>query len=258
MVLMLEWLRVAPLTDPRPHFWHRRDIEIVFKFYVIMLSPLSIIIKGMDLISLVFYFIIVIPSAIIHEYAHGWTAWQLGDPTAKYAGRLTLDPRAHIDKWGTIILPLFLYFVSGGSFMFAYAKPVPYNPYNLKYQKWGPALVGLAGPAANILVAIVFGLFFRFLNSPSAASLSSSLLNPLAIFFAIIVQINLVLAVFNLMPIPPLDGSKILYALLPDSAAGLRDFLDRYGFFILLFFIFFAFELILPVINWLFRLVVGG
>lgn len=214
----------------------------------------------MDFISLLFYFIIIIPSAVIHEYAHGWMAWQLGDSTAKYAGRLTLDPRAHIDKWGTIILPLFLYFVSGGGFMFAYAKPVPYNPYNLKYQKWGPALVGLAGPAANILTALIFGLAFRFLGSPGAVSLSvsASFLNPLALFFAIIAQINIVLAVFNLVPIPPLDGSKILYALLPDSAYAVRDFLDRYGFYILLFFIFFAFELISPVINWLFRVIVGG
>lgn len=207
----------------------------------------------MDFALLLFYFIIIVPSAIIHEYAHGWMALQLGDPTAKYAGRLTLDPRAHIDKWGTIFLPIFLYLVSGGSFMFAYAKPVPYNPYNLKNQKWGPALVGLAGPAANILTAIVFSIFVRLLGADASAWTLS-----LASFFSIIVFANILLAVFNLIPIPPLDGSKILYAFLPARAYQIREFLDRYGFFILLFFIFFAFGMIAPVISWLFRLLVGG
>lgn len=207
----------------------------------------------MDFLSLIFYFVIVIPSAIIHEYAHGWMAWQLGDPTAKNAGRLTLDPRVHIDKWGTIILPLFLYFVSGGSFMFAYAKPVPYNPYNLKYQQWGPALVGLAGPLANIATALVFALFIRLLG---LGLISGAAL--LASFLSIIVYVNIVLAVFNLLPIPPLDGSKILYALLPSSAYKIRDLLERYGLFILIFFIFFAFELIRPIIWWIYQIMVGG
>jgi len=203
----------------------------------------------MNFLSLIFYFIVVIPSAIIHEYAHGWMAWMLGDSTAKYAGRLTLDPRAHIDKWGTIILPLFLYFVSGGSFMFAYAKPVPYNPYNLKNQRWGPALVGLAGPMANLLMAAIFSIFIRFFGAAMFSIVE---------FLAIVVYINIVLAVFNLVPIPPLDGSKILYALLPASAYKIRDFLERYGLFILIFFIFFAFELIRPVIEGIFRLMIGG
>lgn len=209
----------------------------------------------MDIVSLLFYFIVIIPSAIIHEYAHGWMANQLGDPTAKYAGRLTLDPRAHIDKWGTILMPLFLYFISGGGFMFAYAKPVPYNPYNLKYHKWGPALVGAAGPLANLATAMIFGLLVRFL---AASATMSQLVLGLVTFFAIIVQGNLMLAVFNLIPVPPLDGSKILYALLPDSTAGIRDFLDRYSLYILIFIVFFVFELIAPVIDWLFRLMVGG
>lgn len=207
----------------------------------------------MDFALLLFYFIIIVPSAIIHEYAHGWMALQLGDPTAKYLGRLTLDPRAHIDKWGTIFLPIFLYLVSGGSFMFAYAKPVPYNPYNLKNQKWGPALVGLAGPAANILTAIIFSLLIRLLGTDASAWTLS-----LITFFSIIVYANILLAVFNLVPIPPLDGSKILYAILPSSAYQIREFLDRYGLFILIFFIFFAFELIAPIIQWLFKLMVGG
>lgn len=200
----------------------------------------------MDFISLLFYFIVIIPSAIIHEYAHGWMAYQLGDPTAKYAGRLTVDPRAHIDLWGTILLPLTMFLFTGGRFLFAYAKPVPYNPYNLKDQKWGPALVGVAGPMANLLLASCFAVLFRLFPE--------SLFAP---FFAIIVMANISLMVFNLLPIPPLDGSKILYALLPHSAYQVRAFLDRYGFMILLFFVFFLFDVIRPIIDGIVRLLIG-
>lgn len=192
----------------------------------------------MDFISLLFYFVIIIPSAIIHEYAHGWMANQLGDPTARYAGRLTIDPRAHIDKWGTILMPLGLFILTGGRFLFAYAKPVPYNPYNLRDQKWGPVWVGLAGPMANFLLAAAFALVYRLLPLAAASQ-----------FFAIIVMANISLMIFNLLPIPPLDGSKLLYALLPTSAYKVRSFLDRYGFVILLFFVFFLFDLIQPIIN---------
>lgn len=192
----------------------------------------------MDFISLLFYFVIIIPSAIIHEYAHGWMANQLGDPTARYAGRLTIDPRAHIDKWGTILLPLGLFILTGGRFMFAYAKPVPYNPYNLKDQKWGPVWVGLAGPLANFLLASAFALVYRLFPLTAASD-----------FFAIIVMANIALMVFNLLPIPPLDGAKLLYALLPSSAYKIRSFLDRYGFVILLFFVFFLFDLLQPIIS---------
>lgn len=200
----------------------------------------------MDLLSLVFYFVVIIPSAIIHEYAHGWMADRLGDPTARYAGRLTVDPRAHIDKWGTIFMPLLLFIATGGKFLFAYAKPVPYNPYNLKNQKWGPALVGLAGPAVNFLLAAAFALLLRVLPGSDFSS-----------FLGVIVYANIMLMVFNLLPIPPLDGSKILYAVLPDSAHNVKVFLDRYGFIILLFFVFFLFELLSPIISGLFNLLVG-
>ena len=114
----------------------------------------------MNFFPLLFYFIIIIPSAIIHEYAHGWMANQLGDPTAKYKGRLTLDPRAHIDPMGTLLMPLFLFFVSGGRFLFAYAKPVPINQYNLDDQRWGPMWVALAGPLSctSCSIWIVFAV----------------------------------------------------------------------------------------------------
>jgi Zn-dependent protease len=200
----------------------------------------------MDPLSLVFYFIIIIPSAVIHEYAHGWMADRLGDPTARYAGRLTIDPRAHIDMWGTILMPLLLFVATGGRFLFAYAKPVPYNPYNLKNQKWGPALVGVAGPAANFLLAAAFAVLLRALPGSTLSS-----------FLGIIVYANLLLMVFNLLPFPPLDGSKILFAILPDNAYKVKEFLNRYGFFILLFFIFFLFQFLSPIIEGLFYWLVG-
>ncbi|HPV70881.1 MAG TPA: site-2 protease family protein, partial [Candidatus Magasanikbacteria bacterium] len=193
--------------------------------------------------------------------SHGWMAYMLGDSTAKYAGRLTLNPMAHIDRWGTILMPIILYIISGGSFVFAYAKPVPYNPYNLKSQKWGPALVGAAGPLSNLLVAGIFAIFVRMV-APGAASLAvasgAAIINLLVSFFTIIIYANILLAVFNLVPIPPLDGSKILFAILPDRFYKLKFFLERNGFIILLFFVFFAFELIRPIISWLFKLFVGG
>lgn len=194
----------------------------------------------------IFYFLIIIPSAIIHEYAHGWIADMMGDPTARHAGRLTINPIVHMDLFGTILMPIMLSLASGGALMFAYAKPVPYNPYNLKNQKWGPAMVAIAGPLANLLLAIAFALVVRVLPVSNFTSI-----------LEIIVYANVMLMVFNLLPIPPLDGSKILYAVLPTSAYKVKDFLDRYGFMILLFFIFFLFGIISPVIQFIFRLLVG-
>jgi len=201
----------------------------------------------MTLINLVFYFLVIVPSAIIHEYAHGWMAERLGDKTARYAGRLTLNPIAHIDLWGTILMPIVLSLLTQGSFMFAYAKPVPYNPYNLKNQKWGPALVGLAGPLSNFMLALAFSIVIRII--PGA---------PISEFLGIIVYANLLLMIFNLVPLPPLDGSKILLAALPDATAyKVQQFFDRWGFFILLLFVFYLFDFIAPIISGLFRVLVG-
>ena len=219
----------------------------------------------MEFIELLCFLILIIPSSIIHEYCHGWTADRLGDPTARYAGRLTLDPRVHIDKWGTLLLPLFLAFVTFGKFIFAYAKPVPYNPYNLKSQKWGPAWVALAGPISNLIVAFIFSVLLWYFPLTSlakynltAAVISSDISifsvaqgDPSAVFFgliSIIVFVNILLAIFNLVPIPPLDGSKLLFALLPGSQYRLRAMLEQYGMVILLAFIFFGFRLISPII----------
>lgn len=200
----------------------------------------------MNIISFLFFFIVLIFSAIIHEYAHGWMADQLGDPTAKLSGRLTMNPIAHIDPIGTILVPLMLYLATNGAFLFAWAKPVPFNPFNLKDPEKDAAKIAIAGPAANLAVALVFGLLVRILPSSNMSE-----------FFLMIVYINILLAVFNLVPIPPLDGSKILFAALPQSWNSFKIFLNRYGFAVLLIFIFFGFDLILPIILSLFRLITG-
>lgn len=147
-------------------------------------------------------------SVVIHEVSHGYAAQMLGDPTARLAGRLTLNPLKHLDPIGSIIVPAFL-ILSGASFLIGWAKPVPYNPYNLSNSKWGESLVAGAGPAVNLLIAIVFGLLIRF-------GISFEFLTPSFVSIAsYVVFINILLAIFNLMPIPPLDGSKVLKALLP-------------------------------------------
>jgi len=196
--------------------------------------------------SSIFFLIVIIFSAIIHEYSHAAMADYLGDPTAKNAGRLTLNPLAHLDFFGTILMPLFLLFVSGGSFLFAYAKPVPFNPYNLRNRKYGGACVALAGPFSNLSVALIFGLLIRFFP-----------LGILADVLSIVIYANLLLAVFNLVPIPPLDGSKLLFGILPPKYYKVQQFLEQYGMMILLIFIFFGVGIIFPIIFGIFRLIVG-
>ncbi len=198
----------------------------------------------MDPLSIVFFVVVIVFSAIIHEYSHGWMANQLGDPTAKYAGRLTLNPVKHIDLFGSIILPLLL--IPTG-FLFAYAKPVPYNPYNLRDQKWGSVWVALAGPGSNLILAFLFGVLIRSLPATST----------LIPFLFIIVFANVLLAVFNMVPIPPLDGSKLLFALLPDSAVALRQNLERYGFLILIIFIFSFSHILHPIMMFFVNLFTG-
>ncbi len=204
-----------------------------------------------EIIQILFFFLIIVPSSILHEYAHAWAADQLGDPTARHMGRLTLNPLAHIDVWGTIILPLFLLFSTGGRFLFAYAKPVPYNPYNLSNRRWGPALVAVAGPAANLLLAVVFSLIIiRLIPITLAITLFGQVLS-------LIVYANVLLAIFNLVPIPPLDGSKILFAFLPSHSTQLQENLERYGTLILIGFLFFGFGLIMPIVRFVFGLLIG-
>jgi len=204
---------------------------------------------------MIFFLVVIIISAIIHEYCHGWTADRLGDPTARYAGRLTLNPKAHVDLFGTFLMPLILFLVTaptGHPFLFASAKPVPYNPYNLKNQKWGPVLVALAGPLSNLTLAFVFGMLVRFV--PITSQFTVNMVG----LFSIIVYANVLLAVFNLMPIPPLDGSKVLYAILPDSMWKVKQILDQYGFFILIAFIFLFSSALTPIIMFVYNLFVGS
>lgn len=201
----------------------------------------------MDFFPAIFYFLVIIPSAIMHEYAHGWMADRLGDPTARNAGRLSLDPRVHIDPIGTLLLPLLLFFGSGGSFMFAYAKPVPFNPNNLRDQRWGPVYVALAGPFTNLLIAFVIGLFVRLLP----ASVFTDLLS-------VIVLANVLLGVFNCVPIPPLDGSKLLFAFLPNSMENVKIMLEKFGFVLVLIFVFYFSHLINPVVDYFVNLFTGG
>jgi len=158
-------------------------------------------------IDLIFGVIVLILSIVLHEVAHGYMANRLGDPTARLAGRLTLNPISHIDPIGSLLLPGLLLLSQPFThfpFLIGYAKPVPYNPYNLR-GKYGEGLVAFAGPGTNILIAVIFGLLIRF----SGAQLGPDLINA----FALIAYINLLLALFNLIPVPPLDGSKVLSAL---------------------------------------------
>lgn len=163
-------------------------------------------------IETLFIIIILILSVVIHEAAHGYAANMLGDPTARLAGRLTLNPLKHIDLMGSIIIPGILV-LSHSPFLFGYAKPVPYNPYNLRNQKWGEAFVAGAGPGINIVIALAFGLVVRLgsafhLVTPAFVDISTA-----------VIFINILLAVINMIPIPPLDGSKVLASLLPLSVA---------------------------------------
>ncbi|MBI5786949.1 MAG: site-2 protease family protein, partial [Candidatus Niyogibacteria bacterium] len=199
-------------------------------------------------IDLIFSIAVLIMSVVVHEVSHGYAAEALGDPTARYAGRLTLNPLKHLDPFGSFILPALTYFLGG--FIFGWARPVPYNPYNLKNQKWGPAIVAAAGPISNIFLAVVFGLLMRL--GAGALWLEGSLG-----LISSVVVINLVLAFFNLVPIPPLDGSKVAFAFLPFRFREFEEFLESWGPAILIFFVFFFFRLLLPLVFYAFELITG-
>ena len=167
----------------------------------------------MDFTAMIFIVIIVVFSAIIHEVMHGVAADWLGDHTARYAGRLTLNPLVHLDPIGSVALPLLLA-LSHSPIMFGWAKPVPYNPYNLRPGRFSEAIVAGAGPASNAAIAIIFGLIIR--SGLTSSDIAANVLLP-------IVVINVVMALFNMIPVPPLDGSKVLSSVLPSELSRAYD-----------------------------------
>lgn len=202
---------------------------------------------------LIFELAILIFSVMIHEISHGYIAEYLGDPTARLAGRLTLNPLKHIDFFGSFLLPLMLYVLTAGTFVFGWAKPVPYNPNNLKNPAGGGAKIAAAGPISNLAIAAIFGVILRIFSA--AGFLSPALVGLLGV----IIYMNVLLAIFNLVPIPPLDGSKVLFAFLPKNEAGQRIifFLERYGMMLVILFIFFGFQLITPVVDAFYAIFAG-
>ncbi|OIO13013.1 site-2 protease family protein [Candidatus Gottesmanbacteria bacterium CG_4_10_14_0_8_um_filter_37_24] len=192
------------------------------------------------------WFILII-CITIHEFAHAYMADRLGDPTAKIYGRMTLNPIAHIDPIGTVLLPL-LMLISGSGFFIGWAKPTPFDPFNLKNPKRDAALISVAGPASNLLFAVILSVILRF---PLPGILGLFLYGLLPV----IIQINVLLAIFNLIPIHPLDGFKVVAGLLPKKYYYEWMELEKYGmiFLLLLIFPFFGsspvFRLITPVVN---------
>lgn len=201
----------------------------------------------MDLSQILFIYIVIILSAVIHEYSHGWMADYLGDPTAKRMGRLTLNPLDHIDMTGTVLVP-FLTFIlpalMGGAGVFiGWAKPVPYNPYNTKDPERASFWVGLAGPLSNLALALIIGFILRFglIADPAVSQL-----------IALIVIVNIYLFLFNLIPVPPLDGSKVFGKFLPFD-------IQRGGLGMgLIIALFIAFFILQPLASFIFNLIVGG
>ena len=184
----------------------------------------------MDFPRLILTFTIFIIFATFHEYAHGWMANRRGDPTAKRSGRLSLNPIVHIDLFMTIILPAMLLIFSGGRFAIGAAKPVPVNPFWLRNPKRDMIWVGLAGPATNVAWALVLIMIMKSgLLSPTS---------PIYLLLFICMYINIILLVFNMIPIPPLDGSRVIEGLLPDKYANEYSKLKPYGFMILMLLVF--------------------
>ena len=184
----------------------------------------------------------------LHEAAHGWMADKFGDPTARYQGRLTLNPIAHIDILGTIILPLFMLFTTNGRFVFGYAKPVPVNAMNFKNPKRDMAIVAASGPGINIILAVLSGILFRIIillkpeiigymkmqGGFGERDILVTILVPIMWMLMKRVYLNALLAIFNLIPIPPLDGGRILAGILPESLSDTYSRIEPYGMFILM------------------------
>lgn len=189
------------------------------------------------LISVGITVVLVMASAIVHEVAHGWVALLCGDPTARDAGRLTLDPRAHLDGFGSVVLPLVMALLGGP--VFAFARPVPYNPRRLRNPRRDELLVALAGPASNLLQALVGAVVLHLaweplLGSALSGSLSLDVMGLVLEILTTYVMVNLVLCFFNLVPLPPLDGSKVVLFFLRGEARARYYQIERYSMPILI------------------------
>lgn len=197
----------------------------------------------------IFYIAILVMSVVIHEISHGFMAEYYGDKTARLAERLTLNPISHLDLFGSILLPAFL-ILSHAPFLVGWAKPVPYNPYNLRDRRKGELAVASAGVLANFAIAIFFGLILRF-------ALIGNVSQDLVTIVSLIVLTNLGLGIFNLVPIPPLDGSKIFYNLLPSSVHKIIAPLEKYSLIFIVVFIVFFSSILYPILSFFFHLITG-
>ena len=203
----------------------------------------------MDAITIkIFIYIIIVLSAVFHEYAHAWTAYRLGDSTAKQAGRLTLNPIAHLDLFGTVLIPMIFLFTA--DIFIGWAKPVPYNPYALSDRKYGSLKVAIAGPISNIIIAVTMGMLIRAFTHFEVVSAG----DPLISVLGLIVYINIFLALFNLIPVPPLDGSKVFADLFPRQ----WSYVMQMGIFGVLIAIFIAFYFLAPVAQFIFHIITGA
>lgn len=177
------------------------------------------------ILEIIIVLVVILFSMMLHELAHGLVAYRLGDDTAKEDGRLTLNPLKHLDPWLSVAMPLLL-LISGGP-IFGGAKPVPVNSYKLKYGPWGMALVAIAGPLMNFLIAFVAFLIGFYSGALSSSGIAGEI-------FSNLVMVNLGFGIFNLIPIPPLDGSRVLYAISPDPIRDLLDRIEPYGIMVVL------------------------
>lgn len=192
----------------------------------------------MDIQKIVVSVLPILIAITFHEVSHGFVANKLGDPTAKFTGRLTLNPLAHIDPIGTLLMPIMLFIFTNGQFVFGYAKPVPINPMNFKDPKKDMALSAAAGPITNILLAVISQVVLVHLIIPAYSlfpgGFSMAVLKPLKMMFEFSILINIVLAVINMIPVPPLDGGRVLVGFLPHKQAVSYSKIEPYGFIIVI------------------------